>query len=197
MSPELLHPEPFGIKDTRPTKESDSYALGMVILEVLSGRSPFGQFKEPTVMLMVLEGKRPERPNGPEGAWFSDGLWQMLTLCWESQRESRPCIGAILEFLENISSAWKPRSQQADRAVEMGENDFDLTGASLSLLVSTPPIIHYGRGGVHASSFRDPPSELAQFGLQPPSIGPPVGDPLKGVQRFENRGLTGPERMYL
>ena len=34
MSPELLDPERFGIIDYRPTKQSDCYALGMVVYEV-------------------------------------------------------------------------------------------------------------------------------------------------------------------
>ena len=37
MSPELLHPERFGIPESesdRPTRQSDCYALGMVIYEV-------------------------------------------------------------------------------------------------------------------------------------------------------------------
>ena len=37
MSPELLHPEKFGMlesEDNRPTRQSDCYALGMVIYEV-------------------------------------------------------------------------------------------------------------------------------------------------------------------
>ena len=34
MSPELLDPERFEITDCRPTKQSDCYALGMVIYEV-------------------------------------------------------------------------------------------------------------------------------------------------------------------
>ena len=34
MSPELLFPEKFGITDDRPTRQSDCYALGMVIYEV-------------------------------------------------------------------------------------------------------------------------------------------------------------------
>ena len=33
-SPELLDPEKFGALDPRPTKESDRFALGMVIYEV-------------------------------------------------------------------------------------------------------------------------------------------------------------------
>ena len=37
MSPELLDPERFGmpeLEDNRPTRQSDCYALGMVIYEV-------------------------------------------------------------------------------------------------------------------------------------------------------------------
>lgn len=34
MSPELLSPEEFGMTDNRPTRQSDRYALGMVIYEV-------------------------------------------------------------------------------------------------------------------------------------------------------------------
>jgi len=35
MSPELIDPERFGSVGGRPTEESDRYALGMVIYEVL------------------------------------------------------------------------------------------------------------------------------------------------------------------
>ena len=34
MSPELLYPEGYGPSDGRPTKQSDCYALGMVVYEV-------------------------------------------------------------------------------------------------------------------------------------------------------------------
>jgi len=44
MSPELLDPERFGMpesEDNRPTRESDCYALGMVIYEVGARTSKF------------------------------------------------------------------------------------------------------------------------------------------------------------
>jgi serine/threonine protein kinase len=44
MSPELLDPELFGIPESegdRPTRQSDCYALGMVIYEVRVRVSPF------------------------------------------------------------------------------------------------------------------------------------------------------------
>ena len=34
MSPELLDPKKFSASDPRPTKESDRFAMGMVIYEV-------------------------------------------------------------------------------------------------------------------------------------------------------------------
>ena len=49
MSPELLDPGKFGLKDGCPTKESDCYALGMVIYEVLSGQAPFPRCKVPSL----------------------------------------------------------------------------------------------------------------------------------------------------
>ena len=43
MSPELLGPDQFGFNDSRPTKESDCYALGMVIYGVRAAKSPTAQ----------------------------------------------------------------------------------------------------------------------------------------------------------
>jgi serine/threonine protein kinase len=62
MSPELLDPGSFGLEKSYPTRESDRYALGMVIYEVLSGRAPFAPHKAP--VLKILRGERPERPQG-------------------------------------------------------------------------------------------------------------------------------------
>jgi len=44
MSPELLDPERFGMPESegnRPTRQSDCYALGMVIYEVGAHKSKF------------------------------------------------------------------------------------------------------------------------------------------------------------
>ncbi|KAF9646803.1 kinase-like protein [Thelephora ganbajun] len=130
MSPELLDPDQFGIKDSRATKESDCYALGMVVYEVLSGRAPFTPLKDIIVMRKVIEGDRPERPDGPEGTWFTDDLWRTLNLCWEAQRGSRPGIGVVLECLERVSGIWKPTPPQVCEDVEMDEDDWDLTTVS-------------------------------------------------------------------
>ena len=53
MSPELLDPGRFNLTEGRRTKESDCYALGMVIYEVLSGQAPFAPLSPP---LYYFEG---------------------------------------------------------------------------------------------------------------------------------------------
>jgi len=99
MSPELLDPEHFGFEDGPPTKDSDCYALGMVIFEVLSGHAPFARDKDWIVVLKVIRGERPERP---EGAWFTNDLWTTLKQCWSPLPKDRPTLEAVLDCLGRI-----------------------------------------------------------------------------------------------
>ena len=109
MSPELLYPQRFGFKDARPRMESDYYALGMVILEVLSGQAPYAYCKEVVVIGKVVDGKIPERP---EATWFTDELWEILEECWSSKAKDRPSVQTILECLERVSLATTVDSQK-------------------------------------------------------------------------------------
>ena len=83
MSPELIYPESFGLEKIRPTKESDCYALGMGIHEVLGGQIPFTQWGAPLVIQKVLNGERPGRPRGEGGAlivhrWYMGNVEALL-----------------------------------------------------------------------------------------------------------------------
>ncbi|KAF9789402.1 kinase-like domain-containing protein, partial [Thelephora terrestris] len=109
MSPELLDPESFGFEDSRPTKESDYYALGMVILEVLSGQAPFFRFKEFLVVPKVIDSEHPERP---KVTWLTDDLWRVLEKCWSSQPKDRPTVRTVLDCLERVSVATTVDCQQ-------------------------------------------------------------------------------------
>ena len=145
MSPELLNPDLFGFKDSRPTKESDCYALGMVVLEVLSGRPPFASDKDFVVMRKIMDGERPGRPEGPEGASFTDDLWGMLQLCWATQPDGRPSVEDVLVCLERVSRAWEPPPHEVDGDVGADEDDPDyaiVSGYFAWFLVSAPFLSH-------------------------------------------------------
>ena len=116
MGPELLDPIRFGSWDSRSTKESDCYAFGMVILEVLSGRPPFWHYSGLVVMMKAIEGEHPVRPQGAEAAWFTDDLWETLEQCWSPQPNVRPTVEAIFEYLEQGSTAWRPLPPSVDDA---------------------------------------------------------------------------------
>ena len=105
MGPELLNPEGFGLEKSYLTKESDCYALGMVIYEILSGRTPFAPYGHILIIQKVLQGERPKRPEGEGGALITDGIWGILELCWKHKPDERinakavlPCLGGTLSL---------------------------------------------------------------------------------------------------
>ena len=127
MSPEHFDPGRFGLKDSRPTKESDCYALGMVTYEVLSGQTPFAPSKIPALIWKVLDGLRPERPQGKGGALFTDDLWEILELCWKHQPSERANVKMVLRCLERNSMLPQPH-YDADGIVEIDTDEWlDIT----------------------------------------------------------------------
>ena len=125
MSPELLDPDRFGFRDGRPTKESDCYAFGMVVYEVLSGQAPFAQFKDFIVMRKVIDGERPERPRGMQGTWFTDELWEMVKLCWAHESNARPSLDTVFQCLKDASRALRPPT--ADGDTDIHDDEWDLS----------------------------------------------------------------------
>ena len=121
--PELLDPDRFGHGDGRMTKESDCYALGMVILEVLSGKPPFAGDSNLIVITRVINGERPGKPKGKEEAWFTDDLWEILEQCWLPRPERRPAIDVVLRCLERGSTTWQPLPPDSDDHAQSDSHD--------------------------------------------------------------------------
>ena len=135
-SPELFFPEEFGFGNSHPTRESDCYALGMVIYEVLSGEVPFATIHlEFAIIVKVLEGERPKRPEGDNGKLFTNGIWEMLELCWKGQPQDRINAKAILLVLEGKLSLLRPISPNTDGDMETDIDD-QLDAASDSSMFS-------------------------------------------------------------
>ena len=112
MSPELFDPDEFDLKDGRQTKESDCYALGMVVYEVLSGRVPFSRHHGLAIIGAIIKGERPRRPRGEEGMWFTDDVWSVMERCWKPNPGDRPSIEDVRQCLEGVSAPWPLPSPQ-------------------------------------------------------------------------------------
>ncbi|KAG9094684.1 hypothetical protein FRC06_010586 [Ceratobasidium sp. 370] len=86
---------------------ADVYALGMTILEIITGRQPFVEYDlSPLVSLAVLGGKHPQRPDEvSKNTKFGDERWSMMLTCWDMQPDSRPTAGGVKEMFNK-----KPKS---------------------------------------------------------------------------------------
>lgn len=108
MSPELLDPEAFGLSTGQPTTRSDCYSFGMVVYEVLSGHAPFTSDSMGKVVQKVLNGERPDRPEGEQRERFPDRIWRMLERCWQHEPEDRLGLDAVLFCLQGAMEGGNP-----------------------------------------------------------------------------------------
>ena len=129
MAPELIDPQQFELENSRPTKHSDCYALGMVIYETISGHLPFHRYGTLTVVAKILKGQCPHRGTG-----FTQSLWEMLETCWTPEPDDRPSIEDVLRCLERVSN--EPElPPMADEEMGKDGGNLDSTNDYLSLLV--------------------------------------------------------------
>lgn len=101
MSPELLWPEKFGLTDTKPTKGSDIYALGILMYEVICGHRPYQGLNLWAAAVKFQKEEFPPRPD----TGFTDSLWKTLEGCWQCRREMRPNADNVSGELDVASRA--------------------------------------------------------------------------------------------
>ncbi|KAG8704643.1 hypothetical protein FRC08_002118 [Ceratobasidium sp. 394] len=84
-APELLD------ETVKSSKEADIYALGMTILETITGEIPYAGRTDCNVMVAVAVKK--ELPTRPESMGFE--LWNILLECWRREPLARPTATSV------------------------------------------------------------------------------------------------------
>jgi len=107
MAPELLlHKEEDGEAASPPVmrnKHTDIYALGMTMLETISGKVPYSEYKQDMSILGTLMNKKPpKRPEElPSPNERADHMWALLLRCWDHNPAARPDALSVLTSLQS------------------------------------------------------------------------------------------------
>ncbi|KAG8725018.1 hypothetical protein FRC09_010222 [Ceratobasidium sp. 395] len=100
-APELLN----GYDAYNP--QADVYALGMTILEIISGKPPFSDLRsDPAVITrVVVQKQHPERPSEsiPPSSKQGDVLWELLVQCWAFDSLTRPRASEVRARIGDIN----------------------------------------------------------------------------------------------
>ncbi|KAH7320329.1 kinase-like domain-containing protein [Rhizoctonia solani] len=104
VSPRWTAPEILEEK-TKTTVVGDIFALGMTILEVITGASPYDEVKDVVVSTKILNRVRSARPEAhmPTGSKHADRLWSLLTRCWEYDGQDRPTALQVRDEMIRIT----------------------------------------------------------------------------------------------
>ena len=106
VAPELLK------ADAGPAQfESDVWAFGMTILQVLTGAEPYkpdGLRADYQVIAAVHDGITPRRPCG-RNQWITDQVWQLMEECWRMDPEKRPDMKRVYDGLVTAEIAFASR----------------------------------------------------------------------------------------
>lgn len=105
MAPELLLPTELGLYSSRLSKQTDIYAFGMVVYEVLVGHTPLsggGRGMAETTIL-IEEGKRPSKPRKADDIGFGEGTWELVQRCWHKDQDKRPTVKDIRQHFEHVA----------------------------------------------------------------------------------------------
>ncbi|CAE6446914.1 unnamed protein product [Rhizoctonia solani] len=99
-APEIL----MNAEKIRLTSESDVYALGMTILEAITGEFPWGMEPGLAITANIRAGIYPQRPQiyfPLEDEW-ANLTWDLLTQCWDQKPENRPTASEVRDRLKDI-----------------------------------------------------------------------------------------------
>ncbi|KAF9245250.1 kinase-like domain-containing protein [Melanogaster broomeanus] len=99
-APELFQvPEGEGNRSVLCSKQTDVYAYGGIMLQVLSGKIPFFGLRTQQVYGQVCLGHRPPRENTWNGQRIPDVYWRFIEHCWDVVPSGRPSSFEVLEFM--------------------------------------------------------------------------------------------------
>lgn len=88
------------LKQRSKTRESDVYALGMLVLEVATENPPWHGLSPAAVVLRVTAGQHPPRPLNGSLVSMSHMAWELCLKCWRTVPAERIKMENALDILK-------------------------------------------------------------------------------------------------
>ncbi|KAG9093926.1 hypothetical protein FS749_013477 [Ceratobasidium sp. UAMH 11750] len=102
LSPELLDLDAEDIVE--PTKESDVWALGCTLYEIISGNLPYHLYKHDVrVQQQILEGRLPGSQDDTPGISPLYFIWPVVETCWHLAPRDRPTLRMLVKQFEDCA----------------------------------------------------------------------------------------------
>lgn len=79
----------------------------MAVLELLTGKRPYADCKRDVMVIqsIVFEHKLPKRPKEEAKGGLSDGLWELMTRCWDREPGKRPSMADVTSRIETLTES--------------------------------------------------------------------------------------------
>ena len=103
LAPEII--DPPSKPSSKPligSKSADVFAFAMLAVEVFTGKVPFGNMKNESVVIQIANGKRPAKPQAAEQLGLTVEMWKLIEKCWTANPNKRPTIDDVVRALEGF-----------------------------------------------------------------------------------------------
>ncbi|CAE6495540.1 unnamed protein product [Rhizoctonia solani] len=149
------------IEETNSHNEnSDVYALGMTLYEIMTGQLPYYGKSDVLVILLVVQKREPpERPESiPDGHETMDKLWELLLRCWSFDPAARPSAADVAETVRKLRAASVLSRKMAARGIVselVAHGCRDLTGELEIPSFGEYPVSHGGLSDIYRGQLLD------------------------------------------
>ena len=87
---------------------------------------PFGKNAGWEMVLKVLAGTRPSKPENAPQLGLSDKVWELLEDCWQTERGLRPSVKIVLHRVKSAARVCGTLPSVKDAAHRQEDHDSDL-----------------------------------------------------------------------
>ena len=72
--------------------------------KLATGKLPFHDSEDTTVVIMISKGKRPQKPAHFDAPGITQAVWRVAKKCWHESAKERPGTKEVIQELKNIAS---------------------------------------------------------------------------------------------